>query len=71
MRNYTSNATWGTLKSGFLSRFKPFDYNRLNYEAFDQSRQRSPDVSEYIRVFRLALLRYDTHVSEGGSLHRF
>ena len=35
MRNYTSNATWGTLKSHLLSWFKPVDYDRLNCEAFD------------------------------------
>ena len=56
-RNYTSNATWGTLKSDFLSQFKPVDYDRLNCEALDQCIQQSSDVSEYIRAFRLALLR--------------
>ena len=54
-----------------LSQFKPVDYNRLNCEALDWCRQRSSDVSEYIRAFRLALLRCDTHVSEEESLHRF
>ena len=34
-RSYTSNATWGTLKSGFLSLFKAVDYDRLNHEALD------------------------------------
>ena len=70
-KNYTSNTTCGTLKSNLLSHFKPFDYNRLNCEALDWCRQRSSGVSEYIRAFRLALLRCDTHVSEEESLHRF
>ena len=70
-RNYTSNATLGSLKSDFLSQFKPFDYDRLNHEALDWCGQCSSDVSEYIRAFRLALFRCDTHVSEEESLHRF
>ena len=64
MRNYILNATWGTLKSDLLSQFKPVDWNRLNHEAIDQCRKRSSNVFEYIKAFRLALLRYDTHVSE-------
>ena len=71
MRNYTLNTTWGTLKRDLLSRFKPVDYDRPNHEALDHCRQRSTDVSAYIRAFGLALLRCDTHVSEEESLHRF
>ena len=70
-RNYTSYATWGTLTSNLLSRFKLVDYDRLNWETLDQCRQRSPDISEYIRAFILALLSCDTHISEEESLHRF
>ena len=71
MRNYTSNTTWGILKSDFLACFKPVDYDRLNQEALDRCRQRKPNVSEYIRAFRLALLRCNTHISEEESLQRF
>ena len=71
VRNYTSNTTWGTFKSDLLSQFKPVDYDRLKCEALDRYRQRSPDISEYIRAFRLALLRCDTHVSEEETLYRF
>ena len=70
-RNKTSNATWGTLKSDLLSRFKLVNYNRLNHEAFNQCRQKSPDVLEYLKAFKLALLRCNTHFSEEESLHRF
>ena len=63
-RNYTSNVAWGMLKSDLLSQFKSVDYDRLNCEAFDWCRQRSSNVSEYIRAFKLALHRCDTHVSE-------
>ena len=71
MRNYTSNTTWGNLKFNLLSWLKPVDYDRLNREALYGCRQRSLDVLEYIRAFRLALLRCDTHISEEESLHRF
>ena len=71
MRNFICNATWGTLKHVLLSCFKPVDYNRLNREALDQCRQRSSDVSEYTRAFKLALLRCDIYISEEESLHRF
>ena len=69
--NCTFNTTWGTLESDLLSQLKPLDYDRLNCEALDWCKHQSSDVSEYIRAFILALLRYDTHISEEERLCRF